>query len=449
MKKVLLLVFFVMLAGAGLFGWSQIQAEQPQLKKQTPIVLEEEDLSIWIITDLHYLSPDLFDDGKAFARMKATSAGKDLEHIPAMMEALVWEIAQTPPDLLLVTGDLTFNGEYQSMVELAQYFKQIEAYGTEVSVIPGNHDIHSGWARKFTGEEMERVEQVTPEDFRTLFADFGYDLAVFSDPNSLSYIIEPKPGFTFLMLDTNAYSETKSTKPPSAEGHIKPETYAWIREYMELQQDKNELILVGHHPLINHSGRQGGKFALEDAETARNFFVELGGQIGLSGHIHAQNITQQPGTSFYEIVTGALSIYPNSIGTMRLTNDAFHYERQPLAVSKWAEANGITDPALLDYHQTGYNFFKNDGEALALQMMFEEQWYDRAYQEDVMDFIGKLNVRYFSGEDFDPDPTLMEHPGYKIIQENSKTFLKRYSNQLLIDENLDDRSIVISFPAGF
>ena len=34
---------------------------------------------------------------------------QDLEHVPDMMEALVWEAAKEQPDLLIVSGDLTFN----------------------------------------------------------------------------------------------------------------------------------------------------------------------------------------------------------------------------------------------------------------------------------------------------------------------------------------------------
>lgn len=63
--------------------------EERTVQSIAPLVGKGENLKIWMVTDIHYLSPDLFDDGEAFARMKATSAGKDLEHVPDMMEALV------------------------------------------------------------------------------------------------------------------------------------------------------------------------------------------------------------------------------------------------------------------------------------------------------------------------------------------------------------------------
>ncbi|MDE1548477.1 metallophosphoesterase [Jeotgalibaca caeni] len=444
MKKGIQLIC-LLFAGTVLSSCDEPNESTSVVQTIAPLVAEEEEFAIWMVTDPHYLAPELFDDGEAFRRMQATSAGKDLARMPQIMEALVWEAAKEQPDLLIVSGDLTFNGEYQSMKEMADFFRQIEENGTQVSVIPGNHDIHSGWARKFEGEEMEPVEQVTPDDFKTLFADYGYDLAVWEDPHSLSYVMEPKEGYPFLMIDTNRYPDTKSTEAPLAEGAIKEETFAWLDEYYQTKPAITEAYMIGHHPLLNHSGSEGGRFSLENSEEALAFFTGKGVRTGFAGHIHAQNISAED--SFHEIVTGALSIYPNSIGTMRLNEEGLSYERKKLDVSGWAKETNQPDPALLDYLQTTYDLFKNDGETLALGMMFEEQWYEEAYETAVTEFVGELNVRYFAGEDFVTDENdvqaLLEHPGYQIIQENSKTFLKRYTTQLLEDENLDDRTIFI------
>lgn len=449
MKKIFRAVA-VLLGGLFLFGLNNQKDEERTVQPIAPLVAKDENLRIWMVTDIHYLSPELFDDGEAFARMQATSAGKDLEHVPAIMEALVWEAAKEQPDLLIVSGDLTFNGEYQSMVELAVFFKRIEKNGTQVSVIPGNHDIHSGWARKFEGGEMAVAAQATPEDFQEIFADYGYDLAISKDPESLSYVMEPKEGYPFLMIDTNIYSETKSTKAPKTEGRIKEETYAWLDGYFALQEKNQQTIqMVGHHPQLNHSGRLGGGLVLEDAEEATDYFAEKGIQTSFAGHIHAQDISGATDREvpFYEVVTGALSIFPNAIGEITLSDEELSYQRKSLDVEGWAEAAGITAPELLAYTQTSHDLFKRDGENMALQMMFEEQWHEESYEEAVMDYVGRMNVRFFSGEDYVEDESLLtewtSHAGYQIIQQNSDDFLKKYTNQLLQDKNLDDRNLVI------
>lgn len=423
---------------------------EPLLKEKTSLI-EEGDLNTWIISDTHFLAAELFDEGAAFARMETTSAGKDLKHIPDLMEALVWQANLEKPDLLIITGDLTFNGEYQSMVGLADYFKRIEEGGTQVSVIPGNHDIHSGWARKFTGDVMEVVDQVSSEDFKEIFADYGYDLAISEDPHSLSYIIEPKKGHPFLMLDTNSYSESESTKAAPPEGQIRKETYTWLDEYFALQNSAIQTYVVSHHPQLNHSGNEGSQFSILDDEHGQEYFIENGIQTGFSGHIHAQDIASKEvgGSTFYEIVTGAFSIYPNSIGNVLLSDESLEYTHQSLDVEGWAKSTNQQNPALLEYKKTSHDFFKRDGESMAIQQMAEERWYDKKLSSDVKDFIGMMNIRYFSGQDYIEEnekeilQEITNHPGYQIIQENSTSFLKRYSNQLLQDHNLNDRAINI------
>lgn len=66
-------------------------------------------------------------------------------------------------------------------------------------------------------------------------------------------------------------------------------------------------------------------------------------------------------------------------------------------IEGWAEATGVEAPELLAYTQTSHDLFKRDGENLALQMMFEEQWHEEIYEEAVMDYVGKMNVRFFPG----------------------------------------------------
>ncbi|WP_161950644.1 metallophosphoesterase family protein, partial [Streptococcus suis] len=175
---------------------------------------------IWIITDLHYLSQDLFDDGEAFSYIEKTAAGKDLRYGKERMEALVEQVGREHPSLLLVSGDLTLNGEKQSMVELAQYFTRIEEKGTEVLVIPGNHDVSSGWARAFKGDQQIVTDQVTAQQFAELFANHGYQQASSRDKASLSYLAKLFSNAWFLMIDSNIYSDGYGKGAPPTNGRI-------------------------------------------------------------------------------------------------------------------------------------------------------------------------------------------------------------------------------------
>lgn len=129
----------------------------PKNAAATPKELSSTD-EIWVITDPHYLSPELHDQDVAFQKMQNTAAGKDLVYSKERMEALVAQVESERPKVLIVSGDMTFNGEYQSFIELVEFFKRIEALGTTVLVEPGNHDIADGWARKFQGNENYKIK---------------------------------------------------------------------------------------------------------------------------------------------------------------------------------------------------------------------------------------------------------------------------------------------------
>ncbi|MBK6374852.1 MAG: hypothetical protein IPF67_17525 [Saprospiraceae bacterium] len=102
--------------GLFLFGLNNQKDEERTVQSIAPLVGKDENLKIWKVTDIHYLSPDLFDDGEAFARLQATSAGKDLEHVPENDGgACVGSGERTAGSADRRSGDLTFNGEYQSM----------------------------------------------------------------------------------------------------------------------------------------------------------------------------------------------------------------------------------------------------------------------------------------------------------------------------------------------
>ena len=71
---------------------------------------------------------------------------------------------------MLVSGDLTFNGEYQNFVDLIHFFKPIESLGTKILVEPGNHNIADGWARKFIGKQNYKTRQPTATEFLSLLS---------------------------------------------------------------------------------------------------------------------------------------------------------------------------------------------------------------------------------------------------------------------------------------
>ncbi|MBR2703241.1 MAG: metallophosphoesterase, partial [Oscillospiraceae bacterium] len=71
-------------------------------------------------TDLHYLAPSLTDHGALFWQVMEAGDGKVTEYCDEITSAFLEEAAALQPDALILTGDLTFNGEEASHLALAE-----------------------------------------------------------------------------------------------------------------------------------------------------------------------------------------------------------------------------------------------------------------------------------------------------------------------------------------
>lgn len=410
---------------------------------------------VWVITDIHYISPSLHDDGKKFQFIVSTSAGKDLAYQTETLEAFVMQAKEEKPDVLIVSGDLTLNGEKQSAVELAEYFRQIENSGISVYVIPGNHDISDGWAKKYQGEQAEATDQILPKDFKEIFKENGYQEAISTDAGSLSYLVAPRKDLWIMMIDSNKYSWTTSRSAPVTSGSIRPDTYQWMKEsFADAKKAGATILPVMHHNLMDHNQLVNKGFTIDDAQELQKFFVDEGVSFVLSGHIHAQDIASQEidGQKIYDVVTGSFMMMPNPIGELTYQDGAFMYQRQATDVDNWAKKTNQTNPDLVkhaDYLQTQ---MQKDGEAFAISQIYDEQWEDKSQLDQVATLIGEANRRFFSGETYvapenveTVQTELAKNPAYQVLQAHPTSGLTRYIESIYIDEDTDNLTMNFSF----
>lgn len=436
------LIFCLLLLFA---AFNSTKEAQPTSIKRDPFVPTEslsKDDAIWVITDLHYLSPSLSDEGESFAFIKETSAGKELDYPAQRMEALIWQIEKERPKLLLVSGDLTLNGEKQSAVELADYFQQIEQFGTHVYVIPGNHDISNGWARKFVGEDQEKTDQILPEDFQSIFSDMGYQDAYTLDEHSLSYAVQPYTDLILLMLDTNVYSQTEGKGAPPSNGRLEKETLTWIESVFEDAKKSGATVLpVLHHNLLEHNDFMTKGFTLDNNEEVKALFLKYDIPVVFTGHTHVQDIAHEENT-LYDVTTAAFSVMTPSIGKVTFDNNQVSYEKQAVDMEAWASETNQTDNNLSNYTDYATNLFVEDGINMGLRQMIEEQWHDDRYAEEVGAYVGESNRLFFSGESSQMSTKelklMKESQGYQLIKKHSKGFLLRYMDNILKSDGHSD-----------
>lgn len=122
------------------------------------------ELTFFVASDVHYLAESLTDRGEAYQKFITSSDGRQLNYISEIMDAFSNDIKKKKADVLIVSGDLTTNGEKKSHKEFAEKLKKIEESGTSVFVIPGNHDILNPFARSFRGSEQYVADYINEKD---------------------------------------------------------------------------------------------------------------------------------------------------------------------------------------------------------------------------------------------------------------------------------------------
>ncbi len=201
------------------------------------------------------------------------------------VDAFLEEVIRQKPDVLILSGDLTLDGEKRSHEELAEKLYLVENAGIPVLVIPGNHDINNRHAAQYQGEERFPAEFTTPEEFREIYQDFGYNEAVSEDRISLSYVYEVDEYNRLLMLDTCQYQQKALVG-----GAILTDTYDWIEEQLEDAWDNGmNIIPVAHHNLLDESEIYVDDCTIEHGEQLVNILENWDVPVFLSGHLHVQH----------------------------------------------------------------------------------------------------------------------------------------------------------------
>lgn len=393
----------LLLISSSLFGCS---STSDKTEKITAPIEKDQDLSIIETTDVHYFAPSLTDNGAAFKQYVAAGDGKQLAYSDEITDAFLEDVEAKKTDVLIISGDLTNNGEKTSHEELAKKLAQVEKAGTQVFVVPGNHDINNPWARKFEKDKQLPTDTITPTDFSKIYGDFGYKDAISSDDFSLSYLAAPSSKVWLLMLDTAIYKTNMQQGTPTTEGGLTTGTLDWVKECSTLAEKNGaKLIPVMHHNLTNHSDVIQRGFTINYNQQVIDTLTAGNMEFSLSGHIHTQNIRtakSTDGKEITDIVTNALSVYPHKYGniTYSAKNKNFTYQSQKLDIESWAKEHGKTDKNLLNFDKFDYDTFYNSGyDKAIMDLMTSDAYktYSQSDKEKMADTMGLNNMYFFAG----------------------------------------------------
>ncbi|EAC9316450.1 metallophosphoesterase, partial [Listeria monocytogenes] len=243
----------------------------------------------WLLSDIHFLSSTLHDNGEAFQTFTQGAAGKEMTYQEQSIEAFTAQALKEKPTGIILTGDMTLNGEKASAQELARLLAPLQEADIMVFALPGNHEIYNGWARAFKGEKEYYADQISPEDFQTIFAE-GYEKAYSIDKSSLSYSIQLNDKYRLFLLDSCIYDSEVNWDDPTTNGELKPATLTWLEEQLTLTKEAEQVPLVFlHHNLFSHNELLQDGYVLDNASETVALLDRFNVPAVFSGHIHIQD----------------------------------------------------------------------------------------------------------------------------------------------------------------
>ena len=275
---------------------------------------------IMVISDPHVIPQTEIDKQADFDKYMKTQR-KMLELSEPIWHALLDTALKYKPDLVLIPGDLTKDGEAASHDTVSAGLHRLEAAGIRTLVIPGNHDIPG-------------------EDWETLYSGTFKDAV--KDPGSHSFASEPLPGLTVIGIDG---SDGKASI-----GKLSAATQEWIATQAKAAVAKgNKIIAMSHWQILEHFDGVG---SLEPAsrydkpDEVRDLLMHNGVHFVLTGHFHVSGITTYRDMSgltqdsLVEITTGSPITYPCPYRWITLSKDRKSFELTTDSIRSLAGIDG-------------------------------------------------------------------------------------------------------------
>ena len=278
-----------------------------------------ETVKFMVISDIHYFDPSLFTlPANANFQLYLAADRKLIIESSAILKNVLATVMTEKPDFLLVTGDLTKDGEKVDHLAVAALFKTLSDLGIKVLVIPGNHDVNNTAAMSYTGTSATSIANVSPAEFASIYGNCGYGNAVERDPNSLSYVSEPVNGVWVMGIDACHYN------PSETAGSMSATTLAWVKSIITKAKNQNKILLsMMHHGMVEHFAGQSTMFSeylISDWKNISTMLADSGMNVVFTGHFHAQDIAKGTGTKgyIYDVETGSTVTAPCPYRTMTL-----------------------------------------------------------------------------------------------------------------------------------
>ena len=275
--------------------------------------------NIVVLSDPHVMAPELLvNEGTAWTDY-LKGQRKLVDYSYRLFDEMVERIKKDlRPEVVLITGDLTKDGERVSHQYVTNRLDELRAIGIQTLVIPGNHDRGGNSdAVYYDGASKTSAEVASDDWFATQYADYGYGEGSERERTSLTYACEPIAGLVVIGIDSGR------------DGRVTETTLDWVVEKAsEASAKKKKVIAMMHHPLIPHFtgvDTYVGTAVVNHYETVRNALADAGVRVVFTGHFHTSDIAKDWNADLtkeiYDVNTGALVSYPCDYREVSMNSD--------------------------------------------------------------------------------------------------------------------------------
>ncbi len=293
-----------------------------------------EKFNFYQITDLHYYAnEEIGSYGKHFD-LRCGIDQKCVAESGAIIDAAFAELAADKDnEIVIISGDLTYDGEKISHDLLLKKLQKLKDAGKRIFVTFATHDFDNN-ARGYTEIGEFKLEEYTRAELREHYKDFGWSEAVSEHVPSYSYAVKMVPGWRFLLLNDDGDGRSFCGYDDTL--------IDWIKnQAKEAEREGERVIAVTHHPMLppgliyplfSHRDMLGGY------EIIAPMFADLGIQFCFTGHTHMQSVTcidTALNNRLYHVNTGSIAAYPAPYRKMTVTEKGIDVKTYNLGHFDW------------------------------------------------------------------------------------------------------------------
>ena len=274
---------------------------------------------IVLLSDPHVMSPALVENPNSSAYINAMAGNRKLQAYSAeLFDAVIDSIKIIHPELVIIPGDLSKDGELLSHLYVAYRLNELKELGIRTLVIPGNHDMECGMGRIYTENGVLPAENVSIEEFKAIYKDFGWGEDSDFDDFTLTYACEPIQNLRFIGIDDcKTYSRGWTVDGQAEYGCIPQSTLDWVLQQVDnaVAHDKVPIVAI-HHQMLKHFNGQDEfvSASLDQGDSIARVFLDHGVHVVMTGHMHMPDISMiwndNRTDSLVEISSGSTASYP-------------------------------------------------------------------------------------------------------------------------------------------